>query len=76
MVRKVLSSDDLENGQINPYDNSDGDEGIENQYSKVRRPPLPPIRNELKNQAIYDLVFNENNPYYDEVPPLEGFYLF
>ena len=40
----------------------------ENEYSKVRRPPAPPIRN--NSNVIYDLICSENN--YDEVPPLEG----
>ena len=40
----------------------------ENEYSKVRRPPAPPIRN--NSNVIYDLICAEND--YDEVPPLEG----
>ena len=46
---------------------SDGTD-VENEYSKVRRPPAPPIRN--NSNVIYDLICSENN--YDEVPPLEG----
>ena len=46
---------------------SDGTD-VENEYSKVRRPPAPPIRN--NSNAIYDWICSENN--YDEVPPLEG----
>ena len=47
---------------------SDGTD-VENEYSKVRRPPAPPIRN--NSNVIYDLICSENNNY-DEVPPLEG----
>merc|ERR1711893_21073 len=31
----------------------------ENEYSKVRRPPAPPIRN--NSNVIYDLICSENN---------------
>lgn len=47
---------------------SDGTD-VENEYSKVRRPPAPPIRN--NSNVIYDLICSENNNY-DEVPPLKG----